>query len=82
MTGASGTSRHVVLQTKISDNDISNMLQDMWKSDFVEREGEEKGFSKEDNQFVKLMKENIRFKSGRYELPLPLRTISARQRHY
>ena len=65
---------YISLQSTARDY-ISNMLQEMWRSDFVEREGEEKGLSKEDNKFVKLMRENIRFKSGHYELPLPLRAI-------
>ena len=75
-TGDSSGTRHIVLEAKITDNAISDMLQEMWRSDFIEREGEEKGLSREDNQFVNLMKKRIEFKDGHYQQPLPLRNSS------
>ena len=70
------TKSHIVFQTKITDDSIKNALQEMWKSDFIERDSEKKAMSKEDNYFLKLMQEKIKFKEGHYELPLPLRTQS------
>ena len=65
---------HVVLQNKISDNAISDALQQMWRNDFIETDSEKKALSKEDKTFLDMMKENIKFTEGHYELPLPLRT--------
>ena len=35
----------VVLSSKISDNTIADALQEMYRTDFVEREGEKNGLS-------------------------------------
>ena len=63
----------VVLRTKISDNTIADALQEMYRTDFIEREGEKNGLSKEDRVFLDMMKNNICFSKGHYTLPLPLR---------
>ena len=68
--------RHIVLPTRLSDNSIKDALQDIWRADFIENEGEQKGLSKDDKKFIELMKKGIKFKDGHYELPLPLRTES------
>ena len=70
---------HVVLQTKITDDSIKNALQEMWKSDFIEKDSEKKALSKEDNYFLDLMQERIKFSDGHYELPLPLRTEASKE---
>ena len=64
---------HVVLETKITDIAIAEALKEMYKTDFVERDGEKNGLSKEDRTFLDMMKDNVRLSSGHYELPLPLR---------
>ena len=75
-TGVSA-GHHVVVETKIRDNSISDALQEMWKTDFVERAGEEEALSKEDEKFLKMMKEHVSFKDGHYQLPLPVRSQTA-----
>ena len=74
MSTSTSTKSFVTFQTKVTDNSIKNALQEMWKSDFIERDSEKKAMSKEDNYFLELMHERIKFSGGHYELPLPLRT--------
>ena len=69
---------HISFHTKVTDISIGSALQDMWKSDFIERESEKKATSKEDNYFLELMQERVRFTKGHYELPLPLRIESSK----
>ena len=64
--------KHLRLQEKITDNAIGDALQTMWRSDFVENESEKTATSKEDEYFLDLMRKEVKFKEGHYELPLPL----------
>ena len=70
------SNHQVVYQTNLKDNAISDALQSMWKTDFIERQGERKGMSKEDKKFLEIMKNNVKFTDGHYQLPLPLKTHS------
>ena len=73
----SGPASHIVLNTKISDNAIAEALQEMYRADFVESKAEKRAESKEDEEFLNLMKENVKLVQGHYELPLPLRVDEA-----
>ena len=73
LTYASPRIPHVVLNTKITDIAIAEALKEMYKTDFVERDGERNGLSKEDRAFLDMMKNNVNLSNGHYELPLPLR---------
>ena len=77
----SPSDKHLVLQSKITDNAIGDALREMWSSDFVERDSEKKALSKEDVRFLKLMKDEIKFEDGHYEVPLPLRFSSGPVTH-
>ena len=63
----------IVFNTKIKDTAISEALQEMWKTDFTERQSEMTALSKEDREFMGMMKKNVVFKEGHYELPLPIK---------
>ena len=71
---------HHVPKVRMSDNDISGAFQDMYRSDFIEREGEKKAMSQEDREFLRTMDRKVKFSNGHYELPLPLRTDSGTER--
>ena len=62
-----------VCRTLVQDNSINHALQAMWREDFVEKESEKRGLSKEDRLFLGEMKQSITFSEGLYVLPLPLR---------
>ena len=66
--------QQLVLQTKVQDNAISEALQKMYRTDFIERQGEKTAMSKEDKRFVEIMKHNVKFRNGHFELPLPIKT--------
>ena len=65
--------RKMVIQTQVKDNDIAETLERMWKTDFVEKQGEDRAMSKEDRTFMQIMRDNVTFKDGHYVLPLPIR---------
>ena len=65
--------RQLVVPTKITDNAIADALQEMWRTDFVERQSEKEAMSKEDKWFLDEMKKSVRFEGGHYVLPLPIR---------
>ncbi len=62
-----------VLGTCVKDISISTALQEMWRTDFIERESEKRALSKEDRMFLDEMKRSIDIDDGHYVLPLPLR---------
>ena len=45
-----------VVETRVRDTSISTALQEIWRTDFVEKESEKKALSKEDNKFLNEMK--------------------------
>ena len=72
ITNGCATRAHIVLQSKISNAAISHALQEMWRKDFIELDSERKAVSKEDKNFLEMMKDSVKFTDGHYELPLPL----------
>jgi len=74
---ASPAPHKIVVQTQIKDNEISEALEKMWKTDFIEKQSEDRAMSKEDRLFMKMMRENVTFKDGHYVLPLPIKREKA-----
>ena len=52
---------------------ITNMLNEMYLSDFNESASEKFGMSVEDQRFLEMMDEGVTKKNGHYQLPLPFR---------
>ena len=55
--------------------DILRMMELDFSEKDVGKTPGERGYSQEDEQFMRIAKENIRFINGHYELPLPFRNI-------
>ena len=62
-----------VTENQVKETSISNVLQEMWREDFIEKASEKKALSKEDRIFLEEMKRSIKTSAGHYVLPLPLR---------
>lgn len=59
--------------SNISDHGIKERLKDTWDHDVWEDEGEKRALSIEDNRFLDIMKNGVKFLDGHYQLPLPFR---------
>ena len=64
---------HFAVTETVKDNFVKDRLQEMWMTDFSENNGEEQAMSFEDKRFMDVMSSGVKFKNGKYELPLPLR---------
>ena len=67
---------HFAITEAVKDNYVTDKLKEMWSTDFIETNGDEKALSFEDKQFLKIMSDNIRQVNGKYELPLPFKNDS------
>ena len=67
---------------KVKENDVTEMLQKMYKPDFTESQlklsGENNGVSQEDLKFMQILENGTRPINGHYEILLPLRDDNVR----
>ena len=64
---------HFSTKCQVRDNVITDTLLDMYNIDFSETNTEERGLSREDGRFLKILEDGVRLSGGHFEVPLPFR---------
>ena len=73
MTDGKQSSHYFLPTTKVRDTTISDKLNAMYVTEFSERFREDKTYSVEDGEFMRIMKEGVRKVEGHFEAPAPFR---------